>query len=143
MSEVQDWNAKIIDEFRANGGRVGGQFEGAPILLLHTKGRKSGQERVNPMMYQQAGSDVAVFASRGGSPENPDWYYNAKADPNVEIEIDSKRLVARAREAVGEERERIWSKQKQDYPGFAEYEAATEGVREIPVLILEQVAENS
>ena len=139
MSDVKDWNAKIIEEFRANEGRVGGQFEGAPMLLLHTKGRKSGKTRVNPMMYQRVGDDVAVFASRGGSPSNPDWYYNAVSEPTVEVEIGTDRLETRVREASGEERDRIWSKQKQDYPGFAEYEAATEGIREIPVLILEKV----
>ncbi|MEX2394930.1 MAG: nitroreductase family deazaflavin-dependent oxidoreductase [Actinomycetota bacterium] len=136
---MKDWNAKIIEEFRANEGRVGGQFEGAPMLLLHTKGRKSGEQRVNPMMYRQVGDDVAVFASRGGSPSNPDWYYNAVSEPTAEVEIGTERAVVRVREAKGEERERIWTKQKQDYPGFADYEAATEGIREIPVLILEKV----
>lgn len=135
---MSDWNAKNIEEFRANGGKVGGDFEGAPLLLLHNKGRKSGKENVNPMMYQRLDEDrVAVFASRGGSPNNPDWYYNVLAHPEVEAEIGTQMVRLRAREAKGDERERIWTRQKADYPGFADYEKKTEGIREIPVVILE------
>jgi deazaflavin-dependent oxidoreductase (nitroreductase family) len=138
---MTNWNEKIIEEFRTNEGKVGGQFEGAPLLLLHTKGRKSGQLRVNPMMYQKVSDDTfAVFASRGGSPENPDWYYNVKADPEVSAEIGTDTVALHAREASGDERERIWETQKKRYPGFADYEKKTEGVREIPVIILEAAA---
>jgi deazaflavin-dependent oxidoreductase (nitroreductase family) len=133
---VSDWNAKIIEEFRANGGQVGGPFAGAPLLLLHTVGARSGQERVNPMMYQAVDGGYAVFASKGGDPSNPDWYYNLLAQPRVRAEIGTGEVELVARVAGGAERERIWTAQKAAYPGFAEYEAKT--TREIPVVILEQ-----
>jgi deazaflavin-dependent oxidoreductase (nitroreductase family) len=135
VSDFDDWNNKVIAEFRANDGKVGGQFEGAPILLLHTTGAKSGQERVNPMMYQQVGEGYAVFASKGGAPTNPDWYHNVVAHPTVQAEIGSRRLPLTARVAAGDEREQIWSAQKSAYPGFADYEQKT--TRQIPVVILE------
>ena len=134
---ADDWNAQIIAEFRANEGRVGGQFEGAPLLLLHTTGAKSGQPRVNPMMYQKIDDGWAVFASKAGAPTNPDWYYNAVANPDVTIEVGADTIAARARVAPPEERERIWTEQKARYSGFADYEAQT--TREIPVVILEAV----
>ena len=88
---MSDWNAGIIEEFRANEGRVGGNFEGAPLLLLHTTGAKSGQERVSPVMYQDlGGGPVAVFASKAGAPDNPDWFHNVKANPDVTAEIGSE-----------------------------------------------------
>ncbi|MFI6131212.1 nitroreductase family deazaflavin-dependent oxidoreductase [Micromonospora sp. NPDC051141] len=132
---MSDWNDKIISEFRANGGKVGGQFAGAPLLLLHTVGARSGQPRVNPMMYQKLDGGYAVFASKAGAPTNPDWYHNLLAQPRVRAEIgtDTVELVARA--AEGDERERIWSAQKAAYPGFADYERKT--TREIPVVVLE------
>lgn len=140
MSDFNGWNATIIEEFRANEGRVGGDFEGAPILLLHSTGRKSGKEYVNPTMYQQLSDDaVAVFASKGGMPTNPDWYYNVLANPDVAAEIGTETIEMKAREAASEERRRIWEKQKKDYKGFADYEKATDGVREIPVIVLERV----
>jgi deazaflavin-dependent oxidoreductase (nitroreductase family) len=132
---ANDWNTKIIEEFRANDGKVGGQFEGAPLLLLHTTGAKSGQERIHPMMYRQVGSDVAVFASKAGAPTNPAWFHNLVAHPDVEAEIGTQTLPFTARVAEGEERDRIWTAQKADYPGFADYESKT--TREIPVVILE------
>jgi deazaflavin-dependent oxidoreductase (nitroreductase family) len=134
MADANDWNDKIIAEFRANDGKVGGPFEGAPVLLLHTTGAKSGLERVNPMMYQQVGDSVAVFASKAGAPTNPDWYHNLVAHPSVQAEIGSQTLPFTARVAAGDEREQIWSKQKVAYPGFAEYEEKT--TRQIPVIIL-------
>jgi deazaflavin-dependent oxidoreductase (nitroreductase family) len=135
MSDAIDWNTKVIEEFRANGGKVGGQFEGAPLLLLHSTGARSGKERINPMMYQDLGGPVAVFASKAGAPDNPDWYHNVVANPDVTAEIGSETRRFRARVTSGEERERIWTKQKQDYPGFADYETRTS--REIPVVILD------
>ena len=133
---MSDWNAGIIEEFRANEGRVGGNFEGAPLLLLHTTGAKSGQERVHPMMYQDlGGGPVAVFASKAGAPDNPDWFHNVKANPDVTAEIGSESRSFRARVATGDEREPIWTKQKATYPGFADYETKTD--REIPVVILD------
>ena len=138
MAEVTDWNKKIIEEFRANGGRVGGQFEGAPLLLLHTVGAKSGQERVNPMMYRTVGGSYAVFASKAGAPTNPDWYHNLRANPRVRAEIGTATVELTARVAEDDERERIWSAQKQEYPGFADYERKTD--RQIPVVILDPVS---
>jgi deazaflavin-dependent oxidoreductase (nitroreductase family) len=135
MSDVSDWNRKVIEDFRANRGEVGGDFAGAPLLLLHTTGAKSGQERVNPVMYQDLGGPVAIFASKAGAPTNPDWYHNLLADPEVSVEIGTETRRFRARTAAGEERERIWAKQKQDYPGFADYEAKTD--RHIPVVVLD------
>jgi deazaflavin-dependent oxidoreductase (nitroreductase family) len=132
---MEDFNSKIIEEFRTNGGRVGGQFEGSPLLLLHTVGAKSGQQRVNPMMYRQSGDSYAVFASKAGAPTNPDWYHNLVANPSVQAEIGTRTLALVARVADGEERERIWSAHKADYPGFADYEEKTS--RRIPVVILE------
>lgn len=132
---MSDWNAQIIDEFRANDGKVGGNFEGAPLLLLHTTGARSGEERIHPMMYQDLGGSVAVFASKAGAPSHPAWYHNLVAHPEVSAEIGTATRTFRARVAEGAERDEIWTRQKQDYPGFAEYEAATD--REIPVVVLD------
>ena len=134
VNGMADYNQAIIDEFRGNGGRVGGAFEGAPLLLLHTNGAKSGKERVNPVMYQAVGEDYAVFASKGGAPEHPAWYHNLLAHPDVTVEVGTAVVPVTARVAAGEERELIWQRQKTDYPGFAEYEEKTS--REIPVVIL-------
>jgi deazaflavin-dependent oxidoreductase (nitroreductase family) len=135
MASNDSWNSKIIDEFRANGGKVGGPFEGAPLLLLHTTGAKSGRERVNPVMYQEVGSSYAVFASKAGAPTSPDWYHNLVAHPDVSAEIGTETKPLLAREASDDERDRIWSRQKSLYPGFADYERRTS--RRIPVVILE------
>src|SRR5689334_12405257 len=136
MADGVDWNAKIIEEFRANGGKVGGQFEGAPLLLLHSTGAKSGQERVNPMMYLPDDGRLVVFASKGGHPTNPDWYHNLVANPEASVEVGDERIDVKARVASGDERERLWTRQKELYPGFAEYERNT--TREIPVIVLER-----
>jgi deazaflavin-dependent oxidoreductase (nitroreductase family) len=132
---ANDWNAKIIEEFRANAGKVGGPFEGAPLLLLHTTGAKSGRGHVTPMMYRSVDGGYAVFASKGGAPTNPDWYHNLVANPAVQAEIGTQTMRLTARVAGDAEREPIWSAQKQDYPGFEEYEEKTS--RQIPVVILE------
>lgn len=132
---MSDFNAAIIEEFRANEGQLGGQFAGAPVLLLHSTGAKSGQERINPMMFQDLGGPIAVFASKAGAPTNPDWYHNVVANPEVTAEIGTETRAFRARVAQGAERSTIWEKQKADYPGFAGYEAST--TREIPVVILD------
>lgn len=132
-----DFNQKIIDEFRHNAGVVGGSFEGAPLLLLHTVGRKSGQERVHPVVYQPVGGGWAVFASKAGAPTHPDWYYNLLADPDVIIEVGTESIWVRAREAAGDERTAIWEKQKAAMPGFAGYEEKA-GTRTIPVIVLQR-----
>jgi deazaflavin-dependent oxidoreductase (nitroreductase family) len=130
-----DFNTAIIEEFRANGGKVGGQFEGAPLLLLHTTGAKSGNDYVHPVMYRKVGDSYAVFASKAGAPTNPDWYHNLKANPSVRAEIGPDTLTLTARVAAGDERNRIWDAQKTEYPGFADYERNSP--RQIPVVILE------
>ncbi|HET6964264.1 MAG TPA: nitroreductase family deazaflavin-dependent oxidoreductase [Acidimicrobiales bacterium] len=132
-----DFNQQIIDEFRNNQGVVGGPFAGAPMLLLHTVGRKSGGERVNPLVYQQVGDGWAVFASFAGAPVDPAWYHNLMAQPETTIEVGTETIAVHAREAEGEERDRIWQKQKADAPGFADYEVKA-GDRVIPVVILER-----
>jgi deazaflavin-dependent oxidoreductase (nitroreductase family) len=136
--DVDDWNRRIIEEFRANGGKVGGPFDGAPLLLLHHRGAKTGTERVNPVMYQAVGDDFAVFASKAGAPTNPDWYYNLVANARATVDVGSSTVEVTARVAEGEERKRIFEKQKTDYPGFADYERKT--TRQIPVVILERTA---
>jgi deazaflavin-dependent oxidoreductase (nitroreductase family) len=133
---MSDWNTSIIEEFRANAGKVGGPFEGAPMVLLHTTGAKSGAERVNPLVYQPVGDDIAIFASKGGAPDNPDWFHNLRAHPDVDVEIGTETLPMRARITDGDERDRIWSRQKELVPGFADYEAKTS--RQIPVIVLER-----
>ncbi|MHB8463437.1 MAG: nitroreductase family deazaflavin-dependent oxidoreductase [Acidimicrobiales bacterium] len=135
MPEANDWNSKIIEEFRANEGRVGGPFEGAPLLLLHSTGAKSGAERVHPVMYRADGERYVVFASKAGAPSNPDWFHNLRAHPKATVEIGTATVHVVARIAEGGERDRLWSAQKQEWPGFAEYEEKTS--REIPVVVLE------
>jgi deazaflavin-dependent oxidoreductase (nitroreductase family) len=136
MAEA-NWNTKIIDEFRANDGKVGGGFEGAPLLLLHTIGAKSGQERVNPMMFLPVGDRYAVFASKAGAPVNPAWFHNLVANPDVTVEMGSETFQARATVAERAERDRIYRQQAELYPGFADYETKTDRV--IPVVLLERV----
>jgi deazaflavin-dependent oxidoreductase (nitroreductase family) len=132
---VSDWNAEIIEEFRANEGRVGGMFEGAPLLLLHSTGAKSSEARVSPVMYQSVGDDLAIFASYAGAPNNPAWYHNLVASPKASVEVGTETIEVTARVADDEEREPIWTRQKTNYPGFADYESKTS--RTIPVVILE------
>ena len=134
----EDFNSKIIAEFRENGGKVGGPFEGAPLLLLHTTGAKSGQERVNPMMYQKLGDGFAVFASKGGAPTNPDWFHNVVANPHVKAEIGTDTIELTARVADDATRAPIWEAWKKANPGFADYEAKT--TRQIPVVLLDPVS---
>jgi deazaflavin-dependent oxidoreductase (nitroreductase family) len=136
MSEINDFNQKIIDEFRANGGKVGGMFKGAPLLLLHTTGAKTGTRRVAPLAYRRDGDHVVVFGSKGGAPTNPDWYHNLLANPRVTVEVGTEQFDADARVAEGEERERIFEQQKRDIPNFVEYEQKTD--RQIPVIVIER-----
>jgi deazaflavin-dependent oxidoreductase (nitroreductase family) len=135
---IDDVNEKIIDEFRANGGKVGGPFEGAPLLLLHTTGAKTGRTRVKPLAYRREGDQLVVFGTKGGAPTNPEWYYNIRANPRVTVEVGSDRFEADARVAPPDERDRIWRLQTRDAPVFADYQKRTD--RTIPVVILERVA---
>lgn len=139
MSEASDFNQQVIEEFRANGGVVGGPFAGFPLVLVHHTGAKSGVERVNPLAYQRLSDDsIAIFASKGGAPTNPDWFHNLVANPNTQIEIGTEKYDVTARVAGDDERERIWETQKKAYPNFAEYET-TAGDRKIPVVVLDKV----
>jgi deazaflavin-dependent oxidoreductase (nitroreductase family) len=139
MTGPTDWNARIIEEFRANEGRVGGNFAGAPMVLVHSRGRRSGQERVNPMMYLPDAGDpdtIYVFASKGGAPTNPDWFHNLTSAGTAEVEVGTQTYPVTVRELTGEERDRVYAEQARRYPGFADYERKTAGVRTIPVLAL-------
>jgi deazaflavin-dependent oxidoreductase (nitroreductase family) len=129
-----DFNAKIIEEFHANEGRVSGMFEGMPLLLLHHTGAKSGKSRINPLAYQSDGGRYVVFASKGGAPTNPDWYHNLIAHPDVHVEVGTDTIAVVASEAEGEERERLYRTQAERVPQFGEYEERTERV--IPVVVL-------
>jgi deazaflavin-dependent oxidoreductase (nitroreductase family) len=131
---MNDWNAQTIAEFRRNHGRVGGQFEGAPLLLLHHTGAHSGKSRVNPMMYLKDGERYLVFASKGGADTNPDWYYNLKAHPDVQIEVGDETIEVHAAEITGPERNRFYSRQASLYPRFAGYQSQTKRI--IPVIAL-------
>lgn len=134
--DMNEMNRQIIAEFRENAGKVGGMFEGAPMLILHSTGAKSGKERLNPLMYQAADDRMYIFASKAGAPDNPDWYYNVTANPQVTLEVGSETIGATASEVTGADRDRIWEAQKQAYPQFAEYEASTS--RTIPVIALDR-----
>ena len=134
MSDALDWNSKIIEEFRANHGEVGGQFRDAPIALLHTTGAKTGAERVNPMMYLDVEGRRYVFASKAGADTNPDWYHNLIARPDVTVEVGADTYAAVASPITGTERDRIYAEQARRYPGFAEYQVKTDRV--IPVVEL-------
>ncbi|MCB9077038.1 MAG: nitroreductase family deazaflavin-dependent oxidoreductase [Anaerolineaceae bacterium] len=134
MSSVNDWNKAIIEEFRANNGKVGGQFANTTLLLLHTTGAKSGLPRLNPVAYMADGDRLIIIASKGGAPTNPDWYYNLVAHPQVEVEAGTERFPARATVAEEPERTELFEKMATLYPGFADYEHQT--TRVMPVVIL-------
>lgn len=131
---ANDWNQQIIAEFRANEGKVGGFFEGAPMVILHSTGAKSGLERIIPLMAQEHPDGWAIFASKAGAPDNPDWYHNLVAHPEASIEVGTETVDVTARVLDGEERSEIWEAQKAAWSNFAEYEKAT--TRTIPVVLL-------
>jgi len=137
MSDVNERNKQIIAEFRANGGKVGGFFEGKSLLLLHTKGAKSGEPRINPVACVRDGERLVVIASKGGAPTNPDWYYNVITNPMVTVEVGADQIQARAEEAQEPERTRLYNKMAEMMPGFNEYRQKT--TRLIPVLVLTPV----
>jgi deazaflavin-dependent oxidoreductase (nitroreductase family) len=137
MSSPNDWNKKVIEEFRASGGKVGGYFEGRPVLLLHTTGAKTGQERVNPVAYVRDSGDLVVVASKGGAPTNPDWYHNLVANPKVTVEVGTDTYPAQATVTTEPERSRLYKLVIATHPGFAEYETKT--TRKIPVMRLHPI----
>jgi deazaflavin-dependent oxidoreductase (nitroreductase family) len=134
MSQAEDFNARTIAEFRAHSGKVGGAFAGAPLLLLHSIGARSGQTRVHPVMYLSDHERYIVFASKAGAPTNPDWYHNLKAHPGATIEVGSDKIEVTATEITGGEHDDLYTRQATLYPGFAAYQAKTS--RRIPVLAL-------
>jgi deazaflavin-dependent oxidoreductase (nitroreductase family) len=129
-----DFNTQVIEEFRANQGRAGGMFEGKPLLLLHNVGAKSGNQFVTPLVYLADGANYVIFASKGGAPNNPGWYHNLKAEPNVSIEVGTDTVEVLAAEATGEERDRLYGIQEEQQPQFSEYAQKTD--RKIPVIVL-------
>jgi deazaflavin-dependent oxidoreductase (nitroreductase family) len=131
---MSDWNTQVIEEFRANNGTVA-SMGGAPLLILHTTGAKTGQERLSPLMYREEGDDLVIFASYAGAPNDPAWFRNLVANPDVTVELGDGTRAMRARVAGPEERERIWQDHKAEWPQFGEYEEKTD--RTIPVVILE------
>ncbi len=135
MSNMNDWNRRTIEEFRANRGKVGGVWEGRPLLLLTAIGAKSGQSRTNPMMYLREGDHLYVFASKGGAPTHPDWYHNLLAHPEVTVELGGEKFSAVARPITGEARDQIYARWAAQYPQFREYQEKT--TRKIPVIELE------
>lgn len=139
MADGDDFNGKVIEEFRANDGKVGGPFTGAPMLLLHHNGARTGAERVNPLVYQQVGNSYAIFASAGGQPRDPQWFRNLVAHPEVTIEVGASTVKARARVTEGQERDSIWATQKERMANFAEYEKNA-APRVIPVVVLDPEA---
>lgn len=134
MTDPNDWNQAIIKEFRANGGKVGGQFAGAPLLLLTTTGARSGRSHTTPVMYLDDGDRLLVFASKAGAPTNPAWYHNLVANPQVTLEVGTEKYTANATIVTGAERDRLYNQQARKYPGFAEYQEKTS--RTIPVVSL-------
>ena len=137
MGSPKDWNKTVIEEFRANDGKVGGMFEGRTLLLLHTSGAKSQQPRINPVAYVRDGDRLVIIASKGGAPTNPDWYYNLIAQPLVTVEVGTEQFQVRATVAAEPERTRLYQQMVSMMPGFAEYEQKT--TRKIPVVILTRV----
>ncbi len=135
---ANDFNGKIIAEFRANGGKVGGPFQGADVLLLHHTGARSGTERVSPLMFQWVCSSCAVFASKAGAPGNPAWFHNLIAHPDTIVEVGTRTIKVRARVAQPAERDVIYDRQKERSPAFAQYEASA-APRKIPVVVLDPV----
>ena len=137
MANVNDWNQAIIAEFRANGGKVGGPFADATLLLLHTTGAKSGQPRINPVVYTTDGDRLIVIASKAGAPTNPDWYHNLVANPLVTVEVGTEQFQAHATVAAEPERTRLFEQMSAQRPGFAEYQRNT--TRVIPVIVLTRI----
>jgi deazaflavin-dependent oxidoreductase (nitroreductase family) len=136
VPDVNDFNRAIIEEFRANDGKVGGPFEGAPVLLLTATGAKSGDRRTTPVMYLKDGDRMVIFASKGGAPNNPGWYHNLRANPSATVEVGTEKVDVDAVVTEGDERERLFRRQAEIFPQFADYERKT--TRQIPVVALKR-----
>ena len=143
MPGRSDWNNNVIEQFRANEGRVGPPFAGAPLALVHHRGRKTGSEYVNPMMYLASDDDsnvMYVFATKSGAPDNPAWYVNLVSAGSAQVEVGTETFPVSVREITGADRDRIYAEQARRYPAFGEYETKTAGIRTIPVLELRRSA---
>ncbi len=137
MARPNNWNQNIIDEFRANAGQVGGHFKGRKLLILHSTGARTGQERVNPLAYTRDGERLVVIASKGGADTNPHWYHNLVAHPEVEVEVGTETIPARAAVAAEPDRTRLYDQMVSEFPAFDEYRHKTKRV--IPVIVLTPV----
>ncbi|GCE28044.1 hypothetical protein KDA_35280 [Dictyobacter alpinus] len=137
MADTNNWNEQVINEFRANGGKVGGPFEGAYMVLVTSIGAKSGQPRTTPLVYLPDGERILIFASKAGAPTNPDWYYNLRANPEATVEVGTETFKAKASEITGKERDELYARQVSIAPGFGDYEKKT--TRKIPVIALERI----
>jgi len=137
VPDPNEFNRKVIDEFRSNDGEVGGPFEGRPMILVTHRGAKSGTEYTTPLVYTRDGDGYVIIASKGGSPEHPQWYHNLVANPAAVVEVGHDKVDVRARVTTGDERARLWRAQADLMPNFDEYAKATD--REIPVIVLEPV----
>lgn len=136
---MSDFNSRVIDEFRANDGHVGGPFDGAPMVLIHHVGRRSGAAYVTPLMYLPDPDDpdvIYVFASSGGAPEDPAWYRNLVAAGSARVEVGAEAYDVEIDELAGGRRDRVFDAQARRYPMFADYAERTDGIRTIPVLSL-------
>ncbi|MDO8432623.1 MAG: nitroreductase family deazaflavin-dependent oxidoreductase [Candidatus Binatus sp.] len=138
MNERHEFNRKIIEEFRANAGKVGGMFANAPMILITTTGAKSGQARTTPLVYSKDGDRYVIIASMAGAPNNPDWYHNLKTHPTATVEIGAEKFKVKAGIATGDDRERLYNQQAALLPMFNDYRKKT--TRQIPVFVLERVA---
>jgi deazaflavin-dependent oxidoreductase (nitroreductase family) len=138
MADMNEFNRRVIEEFRSNDGKVGGQFAGAPMILITHKGAKSGRTYTTPLVYTRDGDRVVIVASKAGAPDNPGWYHNLAANPTVTVEIGNEKFQARARVTSGEERERLFNAHAKLMPQFNEYQRKT--TRRIPVVVLERIA---
>ncbi|HKG28649.1 MAG TPA: nitroreductase family deazaflavin-dependent oxidoreductase [Thermomicrobiales bacterium] len=135
-TDYNQFNRKLIAEYRANGGKVSGIFAGAPLLLLTTTGAKSGQPRVSPLVYTTDNGRWVVIASKGGAPTHPDWFHNLRANPEVTVEVGTETFPARATVVEGVERKRLFDQMAAKMPNFAEYQRNT--TRQLPVIVLER-----
>lgn len=138
MPEINDFNRRIIEEFRANGGETFGPFKGRNLLLLTTTGAKSGEERTTPLVYSRDGDRLVIIASMGGAPKHPAWFHNISANPEVTLEVGTEKFNARGSVAEGAERDRLYAQQAAEMPAFNEYQEKT--TRRIPVVVLERHA---
>lgn len=134
--DINAFNAKLIEEFRANNGKVSGMFAGSPLVLITHVGAKSGERRTSPLVYSLDGDRVVIIASKGGSPKDPHWYLNMKANPRVTVELPGETYEANAVEVTGAERDRLFNAQAEQMPNFKEYAAKTSRI--IPVIVLER-----